>query len=101
MFSNHCRTYLANKFDITNNQIWIEDATPKNKMAALANLKILINNKLVSYTKLFSEDTLAKQELLSCFKFIFLPETDKHGNTLDFDIIRQELVKEFYTNIHI
>lgn len=101
LFSDHCRKFISEKFNIDIDQVWIENATPKNKMAALANLKILINDHLVSYTHLFSADALAKQELLACFKFIFIPKVDKSGNELDFKNIRQELVKEFYTNIHV
>lgn len=101
LFSNHCKQYLSHKYNINIKNIWIENATPKNKMAELRNLNILINNHPISYTHLFSEEALAKQELLSCFKFIFLPKKNNIGEDLDFDAIRQDLVREFYTNIHV
>lgn len=100
LYSNDCKKYLSEKFNIDIDDIWIENGTPKNKMATLSDLKILIDDQLINYTHLFSLDALSQQELLTCFKFIFIPPIDKNGNKLDFEVIRKDLVKEFFTNIH-
>lgn len=99
LYSEKCREFLSDRFKIDINDIWIEDATPKNKMASIANLKILVNEHIIDYANLFSLNALDKQELLTCFKFIFIPPKNKEGETLDFEEIRKSLVYEFYTTI--
>lgn len=44
-------------------------------------------------------NALDKQELLNCFKFIFIPEKDKDGQPIDFEEVRKSLVEKFYTTI--
>lgn len=97
LYSERCKKFLSDKFNIDVNDIWIEEATPKNKLATIAGLKILIEGKPVNYTSIFSMNALGKQELLTCFKFIFIPEKDKSGKDCDFQEIRKSLVKEFFT----
>lgn len=99
LYSLNCKDFLANEFNIDINCIWIEVGTPKNRMASIANLKILINNILVDYTSIYSLNTLDRQELLPCFKFIFILMRNKDRRELNFEIIRKALVKEYLTTL--
>lgn len=95
LFLDKCKSYLATEFNLDITKIWIVKALPKNKMANLKDLKLLVKGKVVTYTSLYPKETLLTTCLLPHFCYIFVPKMNNAGNNIDIKEIRNKLRDEF------
>lgn len=97
IFSNDCRNFICEKFNISPDDVWIERATPKYKMNFAEKVKIFIDNKVVKFSTLFPEDVQSYAPPANEFYYIYIPQD------LDKEVVFNALVEEsqkyyFYRN---
>lgn len=98
LFSNHCKAFISDKFNIDINKIWVVKALPKNKMASLKDLLLLVKDDVMPYTALYPKETLLTTCLLPHFCYIFIPPKDRDGMALDFMKI-QAAVRQYFMEL--
>ena len=96
--SNHCKAFISDKFNIDINKIWVVKALPKNKMASLKDLLLLVKDDVMPYTALYPKETLLTTCLLPHFCYIFIPPKDRDGMALDFMKI-QAAVRQYFMEL--
>ena len=95
LFSDHCKEYISERFNVDINKIWVVKALPKNKMASLKDLMLLVKDDVMPYTALYPEETLLTTCLLPHFCYIFIPPRDRDGGMLDFSMIQASVRQKF------
>ena len=95
LFSDHCKEYISERFNVDINKIWVVKALPKNKMASLKDLMLLVKDDVMPYTALYPEETLLTTCLLPHFCYIFIPPRDRDGGMLDFSMIQASVRQQF------
>lgn len=101
MFSEKgAKSFIAQRFNIDPNSIWVIKGTPRNKLSKITGLKILINKKdIFDYKSIYSDTNLKSSELLSCFDYIFIPSFDKDRHPIDDEEIRSAVREECWRQI--
>lgn len=99
LFLDNCKSYLSSEFNVDYSRIWIVKALPKNKMANLKDLKLLVEDNVVPYTSLYPKETLLTTCLLPHFCYIFIPRIDNEGKSINFNDVRAKLRDEFVKKI--
>ena len=95
LFSDHCKEYISEKFNVDINKIWVVKALPKNKMASLKDLLLLVKDDVMPYTALYPKETLLTTCMLPHFCYIFIPPKDRDGEVLDFTEIQASVRQQF------
>ena len=87
IFSDRCRDFISEKFNINKEDVWIEEATPKYRSKFADKVMLLINNEIIQYETLLPKDKNSFSPDIPTFCYIYTPSDDKKG-------ILQELNKE-------
>lgn len=94
IFSDDCRNFISDKFNIPNVDIWIEKATPKYKGNFAKNVHLFVNNNVVKYESLFPKDIQSFEPPFNEFFYIYVPK-DKNVELI-IKGIKEELPKYMF-----
>lgn len=73
IFSEDCRRFISEKFQIDIIDIWIKRATPKYKENYAKKVKLYVNDKVVAYEDLFPNDIHSYEPMINEFFYIYVP----------------------------
>lgn len=93
IFHNDCKSFIANKFGIPENDIWIKRATPKYKDNYAKKVKLYVNEQILDYQTLFPSDIHSYEPPQNEFFYIYVPRTTNISDILK--ALKEEVVKYF------
>jgi HD superfamily phosphohydrolase len=79
VFSEECKKYLCDKFNIKEYDIWILEPKLKDRFGSTSELQIYIDGKIKKYEYLYPKGRMHFNDLGEQFKYIYIPmEIDKN-----------------------
>lgn len=77
IFSEECRSFISEKFDIPKEDIWICEATPKykGKFADRVMIKVVDNEEPIPYEKLLPADRNSYNQVVQPFYYIYIDDS--------------------------
>lgn len=96
IFHYDCKSFIARKFNISINDIWIKRATPKYKDNYAKKVKLYVKNKIIDYQTLFPADIHSYEPPQDEFYYIYVPKTVNKDDVLK--ALKEEVAK-YYINI--
>lgn len=93
IFHDDCKSFIADKFGISPNDIWIKRATPKYKDNYAKKVKLYVKNQIIDYQTLFPGDVHSYEPPLNEFFYIYVPKASNISEIRDF--LKEESAKYF------
>ena len=94
IFHDDCKKYIAEKFDISLEDIWIERATPKYKGNFAKKVSLFVDDKVIPYEQLFPKDIQSYEPPENEFFYIFVPKMCKRNEIIN--CIKEKVSKMFF-----
>lgn len=94
IFNEDCKKYIAEKFNVLMEDIWIERATPKYKGNFAKKVSLFVDNKVIPYEKLFSKDIQSYEPPENEFFYIFVPRDCDNNKIIEG--LKEEIAKMFF-----
>lgn len=98
LFSDACKNFISDEAGINICDIWILPATGKDKGVKASEINFLIDNKVVSYKNIYSNDKNTFEPKTKFFAYIFVPRKliiEKKLNRL-IDRLKEEVSSRLY-----
>ena len=94
IFHDDCKRYIADKFNLSVEDIWIERATPKYKGNFAKKVSLFVGGKVIPYEHLFPKDIQSYEPPENEFFYIFVPKTSDINEILK--SLKEECSKMFF-----
>ena len=88
LFSNSCKEFISKAAEVDISDIWILPATGKDKGVKASQINFLIDNKVIRYRDIYSNDKNTFENKTKYFAYIFVPRKLKEEGKLH-NIIKQ------------
>lgn len=75
LFSDRCKEFISKKTGIELHDIWIEPATGSDKGAKASKVSFLINNKIIPYKEIYTNDKNSFEPKPKPFAYIYVPSS--------------------------
>lgn len=94
LFSNRCRKFISEYMGIPLSDIWSLPATGSDKGAKASKVSFLINDKIIPYKEIYSNDKNSFEPQTKPFNYIYVPKILSKEQRLDLIKQLQEKVSE-------
>lgn len=94
LFSNKCREFISEQTGIALHDIWILPATGSDKGAKASKVSFLINEKIIPYEEIYSNDKNSFEPQTKPFYYIYVPKCLSDEQRVELIKILQEKVSE-------
>ena len=93
IFHPDCRTFIAKKFTISEDDIWITRATPKYKGNYAKKVELYVNEEIIGYQELFPTDVHSYEPPQNEFYYVYVPRSVNKDDILK--ALKEEVLKYF------
>lgn len=93
LYSNECRKFIAENFDIDFNDIWMVPAVPKFRLEKLADLILKIGDTAINFEHIYKP--LSSSQRMKKFYYIFIPKKNRGGSKVNKNEIRKAVLAKF------
>lgn len=99
LFSDSCKQFISEQMGIPLLDIWILDAQDKYKGNKASKIKLFVNNKILSYDKLFSNDKNSYNPDIQPFYHIYVPKSLPVGvsHQMIIELLKNEVCKYIFS----
>ena len=94
IFHKECKRFISRECQISEEDIWIEKATPKYKGKFANKVWIYVDDSLIQYDQLFIKDVQSYEPPQNEFFFIYVPKDADFNNILA--KLRAEYIQHFF-----
>ena len=94
IFHDDCKKFICSRFDIDEENVIIERATPKYKENYAEKIELYINEEIVKYKTLFPKDVHSYEPPKSEFYYIYIPKEIDRVDVLN--LLKKESMKYMF-----
>lgn len=96
LFSDDCKSFIANFLNVSANDIWILDAQDKYKGHNASTINMLVNGEIKRYLELFPNDKNSFKPDIQPFYYIYIPRLAKNRRLEVIEALKNEIQKYIF-----
>lgn len=96
LFSDDCKSFIANMLDVSTYDVWILDAQDKYKGHNVSTIHMLVNGEIMRYLDLFPNDKNSFKPDIQPFYYIYIPRKYKNRRLEIIEALKNEIQKYIF-----